>query len=109
MFQHREASNFPWVSQSEWLYSQLVRWDGLHYDPAEAHAAARVFRPDVYRSALRDTPDQLPTSSSKVEGSVSGALEAHTHTGTMILENNTFFDGISFDPDRLADYIASQK
>ena len=109
MFQHREAANFPWVSQSEWLYSQLVRWDRLEYDRDQAHAAARVFRPDVYRSALRDLPGQLPTSSSKVEGSLSRALEAHTQAGTMLLENNTFFDGISFDPDRLPDYIASQK
>lgn len=109
MFQYHEAANFPWVSQSEWLYSQLVRWDGLEYDPAAAHAAARVFRPDVYRSALRDTNDPLPTSSSKVEGSVSKALEAHTRAGTMTMENNTFFDGVSFDPDRLAEYIASQK
>lgn len=109
MFQYREAANFPWVSQSEWLYSQLVRWDGLEFDPAAAHAAARVFRPDVYRSALRNTHDPLPTSSSKVEGSLSEALEAPTHAGTMVLENNSFFDGTSFDPDRLEDYIASQK
>jgi NitT/TauT family transport system ATP-binding protein len=109
MFQHREAANFPWVSQSEWLYSQLVRWDGLEYDAGQAHAAARVFRPDVYRSALRDMPGQLPTSSSKVEGSLSQSLEAHTHAGTMLMENNTFFDGISFDPDRLPEYIAAQK
>lgn len=109
MFQHREAANFPWVSQSEWLYSQLVRWDGLEFDPAAAAAAARVFRPDVYRSALRGTQDPMPTSSSKVEGSVSDALEAHTQAGTMLMENNTFFDGKSFDPDRLAEYIASQK
>lgn len=109
MFQYHEAANFPWVSQAEWLYSQLVRWDGMEHNPAAAHAAARVFRPDVYRSALRDTSDPLPTSSSKVEGSVSKPLEARTHAGTMILENNSFFDGKSFDPDRLAQYIASQK
>lgn len=109
MFQHREAANFPWVSQAEWLYSQLVRWDGLEHDPAAAHAAARVFRPDVYRSALRDTKDPIPTSSSKVEGSVSAPLVAHTHGGTMLMENNSFFDAKSFDPDRLAEYIASQK
>src|SRR3546814_12673820 len=25
MFQHREAANFPWVSQAAWLYAQMVR------------------------------------------------------------------------------------
>ncbi|MEM7690568.1 MAG: CmpA/NrtA family ABC transporter substrate-binding protein [Pseudomonadota bacterium] len=109
MFQYHEAANFPWVSQAEWLYSQLVRWDGMEYDPAEAEAAAKVFRPGVYRSALAQSKDPLPTASSKVEGSVSEALHASTQNGSIVLENNTFFDGKSFDPDALEAYIASQK
>lgn len=109
MFQYHEAANFPWVSQAEWLYSQLVRWDGLEYDSAEAEAAAKVFRPGVYRSALAASNDPLPTASSKVEGSVSEALHASTQNGTILLENNTFFDGKSFDPDTLEAYIAAQK
>jgi hypothetical protein len=56
MFQYREAANFPWVSQAEWLYTQMVRWDGHGFTtPAMPRAAARVFRPDVYRSALLGT------------------------------------------------------
>lgn len=109
MFQYHEAANFPWVSQAEWLYSQLVRWDGLEYSEDDAKAVARVFRPGVYRSALSGTNNPLPTSSSKVEGSVSEPLEATVHGGTILLENNTFFDGRSFDPDMLESYIASQK
>src|SRR5690606_20536539 len=70
MFQYREAANFPWVSQAEWLYTQLVRWDRIPYSPADAEAAARVFRPDIYRSALAGTGDLLPGASSKVEGSI---------------------------------------
>ena len=66
MFQHREAANFPWVSQAEWLYSQMVRWDRLDYSASDASAAAHVFRPDVYRSALKGTGDVLPGASSKV-------------------------------------------
>ncbi|MEP0393147.1 MAG: CmpA/NrtA family ABC transporter substrate-binding protein [Erythrobacter sp.] len=109
MFQYHEAANFPWVSQAEWLYSQLVRWDGMEYDADHAKAASRVFRPDVYRSALKDTDNPLPTANSKVEGSVSEALEASVQGGTILLENNTFFDGESFDPDLLEGYINSQK
>lgn len=109
MFQYHEAANFPWVSQAEWLYSQLVRWDTIRYDVAQAKAAAKVFRPDVYRSALKDTGHPLPTANSKVEGSVSEALEASVQGGTILLENNTFFDGKSFDPDLLESYINSQK
>jgi NitT/TauT family transport system ATP-binding protein len=107
MFQYREAANFPWVSQAEWLYSQMVRWDGPGFDPADAARAARVFRPDVYRSALLGTGEPLPGASSKVEGSLGQTTMVGTQQGTMIMESNTFFDGRVFDPADLPGYLAS--
>jgi ABC-type nitrate/sulfonate/bicarbonate transport system substrate-binding protein len=107
MFQYREAANFPWVSQAEWLYTQLVRWDRLASSAADAAAAARVFRPDVYRSALAGTGDALPGASSKVEGSLAMPTAVTAQQGAMVLANNTFFDGRSFDPDDLEGYLAS--
>lgn len=109
MFQYREIANFPWVSQAEWLYSQLVRWDGLAFNGLDAEAAARVFRPDIYRSALRGTDEPLPSASSKVEGSVSTPLTASVQRGSITMENNRFFDERPFDPDHLEAYIATQK
>lgn len=108
MFQHREAANFPWVSQAEWLYTQMVRWDGVGFDPADARKASRVFRPDVYRSALLGTGEPLPGASSKVEGSLAGATSVSTQQGVMTLENNSFFDGKVFDPAHLDAYLKSQ-
>ncbi len=108
MFQHREAANFPWVSQAEWLYSQMVRWDGSGFDPDEARRAARVFRPDVYRSALLGTTDPLPGASSKVEGSLAGPTSVSMQQGVITLENNSFFDGKVFDPSQLSDYVRMQ-
>jgi NitT/TauT family transport system ATP-binding protein len=107
MFQHREAANFPWVSQAQWLYTQMVRWDRLEFSAADAEAAGRVFRPDVYRSALKGTGDALPGASSKVEGSVARATAVTAQQGAMVLEQNTFFDGRVFDPDDLEGYLAS--
>ena len=107
MFQHREAANFPWVSQAEWLYSQLVRWDRIAFSPRDAAAAARVFRPDVYRSALAGTGDVLPGASSKVEGSLARPTAVTAQQGAMTLANNAFFDGRSFDPDDLEGYIGN--
>jgi len=107
MFQHREAANFPWVSQAEWLYTQLVRWDHLQFAAEDAEAAARVFRPDVYRSALAGTGDLLPGASSKVEGSLARPTAVTAQQGAMTLADNTFFDGRSFDPDDIEGYIAS--
>ena len=109
MFQYREAANFPWVSQAEWLYSQLVRWDGLEFDASDATKAAQVFRPDVYRSALKGTGDVLPGASSKVEGSLDRPTPVTAQQGAMTLTENSFFDGKPFDPDELEAYIASQQ
>src|SRR5690606_9542002 len=36
MFQYREAANFPWVSQAQWLYTQMARWEGMAFDAGEA-------------------------------------------------------------------------
>jgi NitT/TauT family transport system ATP-binding protein len=106
MFQHREAANFPWVSQAAWLYTQMVRWDDLPFRQADAERAARVFRPDVYRSALARTGDLLPGASSKVEGSLTAKTAVSAQQGTIVLEENRFFDGRSFDPDDLSGYLA---
>lgn len=105
MFQYREAANFPWVSQAEWLYTQMVRWDRIAFDPGDARKAARVFRPDIYRSALIGTGEPLPGASSKVEGSLDRKTAVGTQQGAMTLESNRFFDGIVFDPANLAGYL----
>jgi NitT/TauT family transport system ATP-binding protein len=107
MFQYREASNFPWVSQAEWLYTQMVRWEGTGMDPVAAARAARVFRPDVYRSALKGSGEPLPGASSKVEGSLTGTTAVGAQQGRITLENNMFFDGRRFDPADMAGYLAS--
>jgi NitT/TauT family transport system ATP-binding protein len=106
MFQYREAANFPWVSQAEWLYTQMVRWEHRPFSAEEAYRAARVFRPDVYRSALIGTGEPLPGASSKVEGSLSAITAVGTQQGRMTLESNRFFDGLAFDPHDMAGYLA---
>ncbi len=108
MFQYREAANFPWVSQAEWLYTQMVRWEGLTFSAANAELAARVFRPDIYRSALLGTVEPLPGASSKVEGSLTGLTAVGTQQGAMTLESNSFFDGRTFDPHDMPGYLARQ-
>lgn len=106
MFQYREAANFPWVSQAEWLYTQMVRWDGGGFSAQDAASAARVFRPDVYRRALLGTHEPLPGASSKVEGSLAAITAVGTQQGVMTMENNSFFDGLTFDPHDLEGYLA---
>jgi len=106
MFQYREAASFPWISQAEWLYTQMARWEGTGFDAGEAARAAGVFRPDVYRSALRGTGEPLPGANSKVEGSLGSTTVVGTEQGMMTLEGNGFFDGRTFDPGDLRGYFA---
>ncbi|GAA0274103.1 CmpA/NrtA family ABC transporter substrate-binding protein [Alteraurantiacibacter aestuarii] len=105
MFQHSEAANFPWVSQAAWLYSQMVRWDQLSFDSSDAEKARQVFRPDIYRSALSDTGDDLPAANSKVEGSVTQLTQVGTQQGSITLSANSFFDGRTFDPEAVESYL----
>lgn len=107
MFQYREAANFPWISQALWLYTQMTRWDGTEYSDEEAEKVARVFRPDVYRSALLGSREPLPGASSKVEGSLAGLTAVGTQQGAMTLEDNRFFDRIAFDPHEMRGYLAN--
>jgi NitT/TauT family transport system ATP-binding protein len=85
----------------------MVRWDGMPFDPVDAEKAARVFRPDVYRSALKGSGEPLPGASSKVEGSLKGPLAVGTQQGDITLAGDGFFDGRVFDPSHLEGYLAS--
>jgi len=107
MFQYGEAANFPWMSHGGWLYTQMARWGQTQFSDANYEAACGVFRPDVYRSALRETGDVLPGANSKVEGSLDRIMPVTTEQGEMVLSDNRFFDGHTFDPDRPRDYLSA--
>lgn len=106
MFQHREAANFPWVSQAAWLYAQMCLAGHVTLDEASYQVAQRVFRPDVYRAALRPLGVPLPGASSKLEGGIVDGLGVGTTQGRLILGADRFFDARSFDPDALDAYLA---
>ncbi len=99
MFQHREAANFPWISQAAWLYAQMCAAGHTTPDSVDYTMAQRVFRPDVYRMALGSMGVPLPGASAKLEGAISNPLGVGTTQGRLILGSDGFFDGRSFDPD----------
>jgi NitT/TauT family transport system ATP-binding protein len=106
MFQHREAANFPWVSQAAWLYAQMCLAGHTSANDADYLAAQRVFRPDIYRAALRPLGVPLPGASSKLEGGIAESLGVGTTQGRLILGADRFFDARSFDPEELDKYLA---
>lgn len=101
----REATGFPWRSQSLWIYSQLVRWKMVESGPETQAVAGAVFRPDVYRRALAGSDAPMPGASMKVEGALATPLSVGAHRGALTLGPDRFFDGRIFDPDRIDDYL----
>ena len=108
MFQHREAANFPWVSQAAWLYAQMAKAGHVVPDSADYELAQRVFRPDVYRRALGPVGVPLPGASAKLEGGISNPLGVGTTQGRLILGADGFFDGQSFDPEAYGAQLKQQ-
>ena len=102
----REATPFPWRSQALWIYSQLVRWKMVDHDPMIAQAAARVFRPDIFRRALANSDVPMPGASMKVEGAVDMPLAVGSRRGELTLGPDRFFDGRTFDPEQIEAYLA---
>ncbi|MHC1550483.1 CmpA/NrtA family ABC transporter substrate-binding protein [Phyllobacterium sp. K27] len=88
---HRDAANFPWVSQAQWIYSQMVRWGQVEYGLLLAEKAGAAFRPDLYRNAIGQRPD-TPANDARVEGM--GIADA-------------FLDGAVFDPEDIPRYLRS--
>jgi two-component system, oxyanion-binding sensor len=109
MFQHREAANFPWVSQAAWLYTQMCLAGHTITDQADYAAAQNVFRPDIYRRALKPLGVPLPGASSKLEGGIAMPVGVGTTQGRLILSADSFFDARSFDPDALELYLAESR
>lgn len=106
MFQHREAANFPWVSQAAWLYAQMVRAGHVVKSGPGYAAAQRVFRPDIYRAAFAGTQVPLPGASAKLEGGINETTGVGTVQGRLLMGPDRFFDGRAFDPDQLDAYLA---
>jgi two-component system, oxyanion-binding sensor len=99
MFQHREAANFPWISQAAWLYSQMCAAGHVAADSSGYLAAQNVFRPDIYRAALGPMGATLPGANAKLEGAVDDPVGVGSTQGRLILGNDGFFDGNIFDPE----------
>jgi ABC-type nitrate/sulfonate/bicarbonate transport system substrate-binding protein len=78
---HRDGVGHPTPGHALWFYSQMVRWGQVAGSPEAERAAARTYRPDLFRAALGGVePQRVP---------------------------ELFFDGGDFDPDDLAGYLGS--
>lgn len=102
------AATFPWQSHALWFYSQMVRWGQVEHNSANAEAARRCFRPDIYRAALKPLGASLPAANAKVEGALQKPSTVGSTDASLVLGPDGFFDGAVFDPDQLEDYLKGQ-
>ena len=86
---HRHGANFPWISQAQWIFSQMVRWGQVAYSLETCEQAASAFRPDLYRNALGPRSD-IPSDDLRIEGSAM---------------DDEFIDGAVFDPQNIPGYL----
>ncbi|HSK38218.1 MAG TPA: CmpA/NrtA family ABC transporter substrate-binding protein, partial [Arenibaculum sp.] len=63
---YRWQATFPWTSHAVWLLTQMVRWGQLTPDVDFAAAAARVYRPDIYRAAVAPLGIDVPAEDTRV-------------------------------------------
>lgn len=104
-----KAATFPWQSHALWFYSQIVRWGLCDHSAENAEIAKMSYRPDIYRKALQSLHTPLPGASLKVEGALKAPTPVGASAGGLILGPDGFFDGQTFDPDRVGAYIEQQK
>jgi two-component system, oxyanion-binding sensor len=88
---HRQGANFPWISQAQWIFSQMVRWGQVAYAPEAYRQVTSAFRPDLYRNALGSRAD-ISVTDARIEGNAEG---------------DVFIDGATFDPEDIRGYVAS--
>jgi two-component system, oxyanion-binding sensor len=104
----RTAANFPWQSHALWFFSQMVRWKETAFTKAAADVARATYRPDIYRHALAKAGVALPGGSSKIEGALKVPTLMPALGGELVLGQDGFFDGRTFDPDQIEAYLANQ-
>ena len=69
---------------------------------------AEVYRPDIYRRALKSLGVPFPTADMKVEGALSQTRPVGATGGELFLGPDGFFDGRVFDPGEFEAYVQRQ-
>lgn len=99
------GATYPRRSHAAWYYAQMVRWGQARLDDALAAKATSVYRSDIYRAALAPLDIPLPADDLKIEDAGRAPKPSKARRGEFELGVDTFFDGRTFDPDRIGDYL----
>lgn len=97
-----QVATFPWVSHALWFYSQMVRWGQIAFDPEHAAQVRATYRPDLYRLALANITENIPSIDAKIEASERRELPG---AGSLQYGLDGFFDDVRFDSEDLPAYL----
>ena len=92
------AATFPWRSHGLWFLGQMRRWGLVPEETDAAALVASVYRPDLYRAALRGVGAGAPDTDTKIEGAHADAWTLPAANGAIAMGPDTFCDGVLFDP-----------
>ncbi|HEY4078974.1 MAG TPA: CmpA/NrtA family ABC transporter substrate-binding protein [Rhizomicrobium sp.] len=93
----RNAATFPWRSQALWFLRQMARWELIDASLDLQALAARVYRPDLYRSIAAPQGLAVPATDSKAEGAHDWPWQLDATPQPIAMEPDRFCDGVIFE------------
>ena len=106
---YRYAATFPWASHASWFITQMIRWGQIEEALDIKKMAESVYRSDIYREAAKNLKIAYPTLDYKTEGTHSGGWTLSEASTPIEMGPDKFFDGMSYDPKKLVEYIRGFK
>ena len=102
---YRYAATFPWKSHAMWFISQMIRWGQIEQPLDIAKTAGEIYRPDIYREAVKGMGIPVPAIDMKTEGTHAGGWTLEEASKPIAMGPDLFFNGDVYDPARILSYI----
>lgn len=102
---YRYGATFPWKSHAAWFISQMIRWGQIDKPVDVLKTAGEVYRPDIYRDAVKGMGIPVPSVDWKTEGTNDGPWMLTDATAPLEMGPDRFFNGDVFDPAEVLSYI----
>ncbi|MBX3446696.1 MAG: ABC transporter substrate-binding protein [Parvibaculaceae bacterium] len=102
---YRYGATFPWRSHAAWFISQMIRWGQIDKPIDVLKTAGEVYRPDIYREAVKGMGVPVPSIDWKTEGENAAPWMLTDATSPIGMGPDRFFNGNVFDPSQVLSYI----
>lgn len=102
---YRYGATFPWKSHAAWFISQMIRWGQIDKPIEVLKTAGEVYRPDIYRAAVKGMGIPVPSVDWKTEGTNDAPWMLTDATAPLEMGPDRFFNGDVFNPAEVLSYI----